>query len=224
MHAQGKNMEKRAVIVQAAAELFAEKDFHLVLMDDVAERAQVGKGTLYRYFPTKENLYSVTIFEGWDRLREELEEALQGEGSLEVVLKNATRRILSYFWRRHQLVMLVHRLEQVTSTPEIPESAEQADWRQKRESIVHLIEGVLQRGLSPVSPSIGDVRLLTELLLGMMRSAVLYRGGGDTLDAVAHLIVRLFLDGLNGQHKRVATAKPRTSPGGKIDERTTVVG
>jgi len=207
MHAQGKYTDKRPVIVQAAAELFAEKDFHLVLMDDVAERAHVGKGTLYRYFPTKENLYFVTIFEGWDRLREALEEALQAEGPLEIVLENAARQILSYFWDRHQLVTLVHRLEQVVSTPESLESPEQTDWRHRRESIVHLIEGVLKKGMQPAAPSAGDVRLLTELLLGMMRSAVLYRSSSDTPNAVAHLVVRLFLNGLHGQLKCTVQAK-----------------
>ncbi len=39
---------KRERILRAATELFAEQDYHRVLMDDVAARAAVGKGTLYR--------------------------------------------------------------------------------------------------------------------------------------------------------------------------------
>ena len=222
MRVAGKNAEKRTIILQAAAELFATKDFHQVLMDEVAELAQVGKGTLYRYFPTKEDLYFVTIFEGWDRLRTELEDALEAKGSLEVVLGNAARQILAYFWDRHQLVTLVHRLEQVTSEPESPESPAQADWRRKRESIVDLIEGVLRKGLQTPTPPSCDTRLLTEMLLGMMRSAVLYRSGQDTADAVAQLIVRLFLDGLCGQPWRSALHKPQTHSGGKIHERSIV--
>ena len=70
---QGKHPEKAGAILQAATELFAEKDFHAVLMEEVALRAGVGKGTLYRYFPTKDKLYVSTIVIGWDRLREELE-------------------------------------------------------------------------------------------------------------------------------------------------------
>jgi len=218
MPVAGRNTEKRTTILQAAAELFATKDFHQVLMDEVAELAQVGKGTLYRYFPTKEDLYFVTIFEGWDRLREELEEALEAQGSLEVVLGNATRQILTYFWDRHQLVTLVHRLEQVTSDSENPESPAQADWRRKRESIVDLIEGVLQRGLlTTISPAC-DTRLLTEMLLGMMRSAILYRNSQDTAEAVAQLLVRLFLDGFHSQPWRAPRHNPRAQFGGNTHE------
>jgi len=222
MRVAGKNAAKRTIILQAAAELFATKDFHQVLMDEVAEHAQVGKGTLYRYFPTKEDLYFVTIFEGWDRLREELEDALEAQGSLEVVLSNATRQILTYFWNRHQLVTLVHRLEQVTSDPDNPESPAQVDWRRKRESIVDLIEGVLRKGLKTTTPPSCDTRLLTEILLGMMRSAVLYRSGHDTAEAVAQLLVRLFLAGIQSQPWRSDLRNPQTQPGGTIHERASV--
>lgn len=56
-------------ILDAALEVFSEKGFHLATVDDIAERADVGKGTLYRYFANKETLFSELV-----RLRlEELE-------------------------------------------------------------------------------------------------------------------------------------------------------
>lgn len=213
MQAQGKNAEKHAVILQAAAELFAEKDFHLVLMDEVAARAQMGKGTLYRYFPTKEDLYFATIFDGWDRLREELEEVLQEEGLLEETLEKATRQILLYFWQRRQFVTLVHRLEHT------PSGEEQAEWRSRREGIVRLVEGVLQRGLGPNALPSGQRRLLTEMFLGMLRSVILYRGSRDTPATLAHLVVSLFLDGFHAYVERKDTRTSRTSTGGKPDGR-----
>ncbi|MGE0821608.1 MAG: TetR/AcrR family transcriptional regulator [Candidatus Binatia bacterium] len=189
MQSLGKQAGKRTAILQAAAELFTEKDFHLVLMDDVAVRAQVGKGTLYRYFPAKEDLYFATIFEGWDRLREELEEVLGEEGSLEDTLEKATHQILRYFWDRRQFVSLVHRLEHT------PNGKESTEWYNRRESIVRLIEGVLKRGLKPHALPAGRGRLLTEMFLGMVRSIILYRGSRDTPQMLAPFVVRVFLDG-----------------------------
>src|SRR5215212_9642576 len=45
----------RERIVDAARELFAEQG-HNAQMDDVARRAGVGVGTVYRHFPTKSDL------------------------------------------------------------------------------------------------------------------------------------------------------------------------
>lgn len=213
MRTQGKLADKQAAILQAATELFTEKDFHLVLMDDVAARAQVGKGTLYRYFPTKEDLYFATIFDGWDRLREELEEVLQEEGLLEDTLEKATRQILSYFWQRRQFVTLVYRLEHP------PNGNEEAEWRSRREGIVRLVEGVLRRGLGPSAPPTGQYRLITEMFLGLLRSVILYRGSRDTPAALAHMVVRLFLDGFHAAVEPQDTRTSHTMGGGKPDGR-----
>lgn len=57
------NREKKAVgnkreqILQAAVELFLEKDYYQVTIIEIAERAEVGKGTVYEYFPSKEALF-----------------------------------------------------------------------------------------------------------------------------------------------------------------------
>jgi AcrR family transcriptional regulator len=48
---------RRQQILAAAARLFAERPYGAVQMDDVARHAAVGKATLYRYFPSKEELY-----------------------------------------------------------------------------------------------------------------------------------------------------------------------
>lgn len=48
---------RRETILSAAAELFAGRDYADVQVDEVARKAGVGKATLYRYFPSKEELY-----------------------------------------------------------------------------------------------------------------------------------------------------------------------
>jgi len=213
MPRQGKNQGKESVILQAAAELFTEKDFHQVLMEEVALRARVGKGTLYRYFPTKEDLYFATIFAGWDRLREELEEVLREEGPLEELLEKTTRQILAYFWQRRHFVTLVYRLEHNTG------GRERAAWQRRREGIVRLVEGVLKRGIASDLPPSGNMRLLVEMFLGMLRVIVLYRSSRDTPEALAHLVVSLFLEGLRGRTRHGVNHRARAALGGKNRER-----
>lgn len=56
--------DKREAILDAALELFAERGFHGTVVPDVAERAGVGAGTLYRYFESKEALVNA-LFQQW---------------------------------------------------------------------------------------------------------------------------------------------------------------
>lgn len=44
-------------IVKKAIRVFAKKGYENTSMDDIADRAKVAKGTLYYYFPSKEDLY-----------------------------------------------------------------------------------------------------------------------------------------------------------------------
>ena len=48
--------ERRTHILDAAQRVFYAQGFELATMDHVAEEAQLGKGTLYNYFRTKEDL------------------------------------------------------------------------------------------------------------------------------------------------------------------------
>ncbi|TGL57722.1 TetR family transcriptional regulator [Leptospira jelokensis] len=49
-------LSKRTSIIQAAASILQKKDWSELSMDEVAKRAKIAKGTLYLYFPTKEDL------------------------------------------------------------------------------------------------------------------------------------------------------------------------
>lgn len=66
----------RNAIVCAARELFAEKGMD-VQMDEIARRAKVGVGTLYRHFPAKEDLLDAVIARRFERLAERAVEAVR---------------------------------------------------------------------------------------------------------------------------------------------------
>ncbi len=48
-------------IIEAATGVFAENGFAAARLDEVARRAGVAKGTLYRYFETKEDLFRAVV-------------------------------------------------------------------------------------------------------------------------------------------------------------------
>ena len=53
--------ERRAAILAAALDVFAENGFAAARLDDVAQKAGVAKGTLYLYFPDKQALFEALL-------------------------------------------------------------------------------------------------------------------------------------------------------------------
>lgn len=56
-----KSEERRAEIVTAALELFLEKDYHNTTMQDVINKVNIAKGTIYHYFKSKEELLDAVV-------------------------------------------------------------------------------------------------------------------------------------------------------------------
>jgi AcrR family transcriptional regulator len=61
---KSKNSAKREAVLDAALDLFAQFGYHGTAVPQVAERARVGAGTVYRYFDSKEALVNA-LFQKW---------------------------------------------------------------------------------------------------------------------------------------------------------------
>lgn len=68
----------RAAVIVAAKRLFADQGLD-AQMPDVAKAAKVGVGTVYRHFPTKDDLIAALAAERFERLAEKAREGLDAE-------------------------------------------------------------------------------------------------------------------------------------------------
>ena len=67
---------KREVILKAAEKVFFKNGFERTSMDEIAEKAEYSKGTLYLYFKNKEALYAAIMLRSIDFFIEILEEEI----------------------------------------------------------------------------------------------------------------------------------------------------
>ncbi len=82
-------------LLDAALALFVEKGFAATRTDEVAERAGVSKGTLYLYYPSKEELLKAVISHYLSaRIAEGAQMADRFEGSAATLLRN----VLTDWW------------------------------------------------------------------------------------------------------------------------------
>jgi TetR/AcrR family transcriptional regulator, repressor of fatR-cypB operon len=93
--------DKRQAILDAALELFSELGFHGTTVPQVAERAGVAAGTIYRYFEGKEALVNA-LFQHW---KGELGRALMND----FPTMRPVREQFHVFWRRMHRFATDHR-------------------------------------------------------------------------------------------------------------------
>ena len=92
--------QKREAIIDAAEEIFFAKGYENTTMDEIAEKAEYSKGTIYLYFKNKEELYvgisgrSADIF--YDILKEEIDKGKNGREKLDGIKKAYLRVFLEH--------------------------------------------------------------------------------------------------------------------------------
>ncbi len=181
--------DKRTQILRAAADVFSAREFHSVPVEDVATAAGVGKGTLYLYFPTKEQLFYATIIEALDELLAELQTATDGLRG-EDALRTFARVLVDFFWRRRQLALLIQRYEHKQREPE------GEAWRQRRARLVALVRTFLTPDARAAGLEGADTTLVAEMLLAMIRGALLNQQEREDPERVVTLVVSVFHHGL----------------------------
>jgi AcrR family transcriptional regulator len=103
----GLEARRRTEILNAAAEIFAKNGFAATDVQVIADQLGVGKGTVYRYFPTKEQLFLATVGRGLDELTAEVD-AVMADPTADPVdlIRGAVRAYLGFFHRRPEMAEL----------------------------------------------------------------------------------------------------------------------
>jgi AcrR family transcriptional regulator len=86
--------DTRSRILQAALRLFAAKGYEGTTTKDLAGKANVAEGTLFRYFPNKKAILIEVATRGWVDILTDLLTELSEMGSYKAVAQVMRRRVL----------------------------------------------------------------------------------------------------------------------------------
>jgi AcrR family transcriptional regulator len=98
---------RREQILDAAATLFAQYGYADTDTQQLAETLGVGKGTLYRYFPSKEELFLAAVDRVMCRLREAIDGAVETAPDPLEKIASAIRTYLAFFAEHPDFVELL---------------------------------------------------------------------------------------------------------------------
>jgi AcrR family transcriptional regulator len=181
---------KREHIIASASRVFAARPYHRVCMDDVAGAARVGKGTLYRYFPSKEDLYLGVVAEAFDLLIRRLDR-VEAEGlppptalgrMIEAVMETFARHLPFFRLMQQGEARLFLRKKQVV--------------RARRERIAEGLARVLERGAQTGVFRKVDRALVPTMVIGLVWGTSVNHADDTPAEILAQRVTDLCLHGL----------------------------
>lgn len=193
-------------ILDAAARLFARVGYPSTDMQVLADELGVGKGTVYRYFPSKEKLFLAAVDRGMRRLRDQVNaEAEKASDPLEQV-ERAIRSYLAFFDTNPDIVELL-----------IQERAEFKD-RKKPTYFEHrdanigpwldLFRGLIAAGRMRVAPPEEFTETISDLLYGTIFTNH-FAGRRASLEVQARRILDTLFLGILADEERNLHASAR---------------
>ena len=89
--------ERKEMILDAAVAVFSQHGYEACDVDEIAQYAQIGKGTIYRYFPSKLDLFLATVDRGFTKLRDLMGHLACVEAQFEEKVRIGLRLYVDFF-------------------------------------------------------------------------------------------------------------------------------
>ena len=187
--------DHREAILVTAARLFARKPFHEVLMDDVAVHAGIAKGTIYRYYSNKDDLFAALSLRFLEQLTEQLSQ-LEDAGEPFENVRRMLVRMVEIIEEDHDFFRVMQRRECEVYERKAPEFAQRRT--QLRDKFVAQIQSGVKRG-SMACP-FGPI-MAADLLLGMVRNILRFSDPLPAPERVAEVALHMFTHGVKSDAK-----------------------
>ena len=97
-------------LLDVARHLFSEKGIYWAKVEDITELADLGKGTFYKYFDSKETIIRVLLEDGLGEALARTEKAVQGTPSDSKVLSAVVAARVDFFLAYPDYLLLFHQV------------------------------------------------------------------------------------------------------------------
>jgi AcrR family transcriptional regulator len=191
-------------------------DWQAVTIEAIADRAEYAKGTVYRHFPSKDDLYARLVAD-WNAATCDALDALDADGPFEAVL----REVLAVAWARATGDRVYARLLQHVGRADFraglaPETRAALAGVEAR--MLGLFEGLIDWGVAEgaIPPAAAGPRLFAILALldGALRQAPRWAGAVARPEAVlADAALAVLRAGAGGEERQMSRDVVDSSPG-----------
>ncbi|MEE9193262.1 MAG: TetR/AcrR family transcriptional regulator [Thermodesulfobacteriota bacterium] len=170
---------KKNNIIKIAANLFSQKSFHDVTMDEIAEKVGVAKGTIYLYFSSKDNLLFEILEHTFGSIEALLEKEVNTASLAPEKLKNVLAIIIKFYRGNIDVLKILSRNE----THLIQEHHDLTEkWRLRR---IELYEKIIEKGIKEGSFKTRNTELAALILYGAVGAVMVFYDLDKSPEAIA---------------------------------------
>ncbi len=188
-------------ILSSARELFLQKGYHNTTLEEIAQHAEFGKGTIYNYFSSKEELFCGILDDLIEEAHKTAESSINAPGDVRSKFTTYAKRIVSYAEVNSDIFQLVIREMHSLNSPN--SDAKLKNLKRRYTNVMHLLAQLIADEIEEKKIRKLDPIKLATLFDSMVQFFCVNHFGPHRLEKVDNiedevaLMVSVFFDGIS---------------------------
>jgi len=163
---------RRNVILKAARRLFMDRGFRSVTVDNIAEKAEVSKGSIYLCFESKEEIYVQILIADNIALYERVKNFASIEASAAQLLQEFARIYVNFFMSDKELFRILMTFMMQTTQMNLTEKQTVELIRSTNKNI-NIISEIIQKGIdSREFAPVSNIHQVQNAIWGMLNGII----------------------------------------------------
>jgi AcrR family transcriptional regulator len=190
-------LARREEILNAARKVFSERGFEKATLDEIAEVAEFGKGTIYNYFKSKEELFTCIIERGLNRFQQFVTQAIQNKTTPREKVETYIDAAFEFF-ENHRQIFSILELERNNLVRSLNDGMLSKCCEQQTALLQYLAQ-LFQEGIKKGHFKKLDSLKLAQALVGLIHIAYLHairEPEISNLEKDARFIKQVFFEGV----------------------------
>ncbi len=196
---------RKLAILEAAKVVFFSKGFQSATMDQIAQEAELSKGTVYAYFANKEDLYVTILLEGLGLLYERFQRSVDGKSDWEAKLRSIGWAYYEFFRENRSFYNILFLMQHGEITSRVSEEVSVACF-EKGLACLKVLSKAVEQGIQEGKAQACEPMKTAVLLWGTLNGILLLfeeeehrRLIPDSLEDLIGSAMDLVLNGLRNQ-------------------------